>query len=136
MRIVVLFALFLLLPAAGRSISMSAPQVAEHEARAFLQLIDQERFSDAWYVGDAYLQAQLSLPKWRRMLRSYRVPLGEVRSRRRTVVRHLDGLENAAPGLYVEVKFRTRFTAVERNERVVVHRGEDSRWRVASYQLW
>lgn len=135
MRHFILVGLFLLIALPLQSASYSARDMAVQEATAFLGLLDQQRFGDAWSVGDYYFKTRLSVKKWRRILRAYRIPLGRVTARRRLAVRHLDGFESAPRGLYVEVEFRSTFGRFERKERVVVHKDLDSRWRITNYQL-
>lgn len=125
--------LLTVLPAQG--VPLSARDVALREASSFLRLLDQQRFAAAWSVGDAYFKSRLSVKKWQQILRAYRIPLGRVTARRRLAVRHHSRFEAAPPGIYVEVRFRSTFGRFERIERLVVHKDDDGRWRVTSYQL-
>ncbi len=127
--------LFLYLSVPAGAVPMSARDVAFAEAEAYLGLLDQQRYVDAWRVSTRYFQSQLSVKKWQQILRTYREPLGKVRARRRILARHLDFFETAPPGIYMQVEFQSTFGRHQRLERLVIHKDSDGRWRVASYQL-
>ncbi len=134
-RNLLLFLLLLLIPMVSVAAPRSARDVAFTEAEAYLGLLDQQRYVDAWRVSTRYFQSRLSVEKWQQILQTYREPLGEVRARRRLAARHLDYFETAPPGIYMQVEFRSTFGRHKRLERLVIHKDNDGRWRITSYQL-
>lgn len=135
MRFAPLLLLLFLLCRPVLGAALSARDVAVLEATAFVELLDQQRYTDAWQVGTAYFRQQLPLKKWRQVLKRHREPLGKVQERNLVEVRHLDGFASAPPGLYMRVEYRTLFAGREHRETLAVFKDFDGRWRVANYQL-
>lgn len=117
------------------AVPMSAQDVVVREASAFLSLLDQQRYVDAWRVGTQYFRSRLSAQEWEQILRDHREPLGPVRARRKLSVRYVDSYETAPPGTYMQVEFSSTFGRTKRLERLVVKKDFDGNWRITGYQL-
>lgn len=137
MRRICIFLLFVMLLASP--VHAAAP-VSSHgavlrEAEAFLALLDQHRYAEAWGVGTRYFKAQLSAETWQQILTKHREPLGPVKARTNLSAKYIDTFDSAPPGLYLQVEFRTRFKRKTQLERLIFQKDTDGYWRISSYKL-
>ena len=136
--LLILLTLLILPPAAVAvppAAPMSAREVAQSEAEAYLNLLDRWHYTDAWRVSSPYLQSRIPLKEWRRTLKTHREPLGRVRARRLIAFHYQDRYETAPVGVYLYLEFLSTFGGKERIERLIVVKDGDGRWRVADYRL-
>ncbi len=103
-------------------------------ALVFLQFLDQRQVSKARAITTLYFRKNINPHLWRRFNRNYREKLG------RTLARQVDGykfhstFEDAADGLYLQVRFATKFEARAKTvETVEMYKDFDGQWRVIGY---
>ncbi len=135
MRAVLLFA-GLLLSGAAFAQDASSGNSAKAAASEWLALTDAGSYGASWDKAAAVFQGAINKPGWEQALRTVRMPLGAVKSRRLTSAQFTHSLPNAPAGDYFVLQFATQFenksSAVET---VTPMKGADGNWRVSGYYI-
>ncbi len=124
------------LPTDGQALTIPANAQAPIIQRAydFILLLDQSKPLQAWGETTLYFKKKLSPQSWQRVYRNQRLRLGRPLSRQLEGYRFFSTFEQAADGLYLEVRFRTDFEArANVGEQVMMYKDFDGRWRVIAY---
>jgi hypothetical protein len=107
---------------------------AADAAREWLSLVDGGRFPTSWEEAAPIFRMTVTKEQWDEAVRSVRTPLGRCLSRTLRSHKLVDAFPGAPRGPYVVLQFEADFEHVQRAvETVTPVRGEDDRWRVASY---
>jgi len=105
-------------------------------ARAWLSLVDENKYEASWTACAAFLKKEVEKKRWVDTLTEIRKPKGALVSRQVTSTEYRTDLPNAVLGKYLIIKFKTSFAnqpaAVES---ITQMREKDGIWRVVGYQL-
>lgn len=105
-------------------------------AKAWLSVVDEERYSESWQRGAKHFKAKVPDGQWDTTMRQVRYPLGKVLSREVNDYQFSTRLFGAPPGEYVIIKFRTSFEKQnDADETLTVTIDPDGQWRVYNYQV-
>ena len=111
-----------------------AEKQAVESAEAWLKLVDQGKYGDAWDSAAEYLKNAVSKEDFAKSLAAARKPLGSVKSRELKSKQYATSLPGAPDGEYVVIQFKTAFenkkSAVET---ITPMLDKDKKWRVSGY---
>ena len=111
-----------------------AEKKAVESAEAWLPLIDQEKYGEAWDSAAAYLKDAVSKEDFIKALTGARQPLGKMKSRQLKSKEYRTSLPGAPDGEYVVIQFDTSFenkkSAVET---ITPMLEKDGTWKVSGY---
>jgi hypothetical protein len=118
----------------GSAGAKNAGESPEALVRAWLALVDTNRYGDSWDRAAALFRHAINRPGWQRALASAREPLGKVGTRTLVSVSHASTLPGAPDGDYQVVKFKASFENRESAlETVTLMKDDDGTMRVAGY---
>ncbi len=109
----------------------------------WLQILDENRYDEAWNLCNSDLQAEVEQAEWVGGLEQVRKPLGMPIKRVTTKLVPTDSLPDAPEGRYLVLVFKTEFMNIEfpMTEVVILEKNRDlsvddpSAWTVSSYYL-
>ena len=111
-----------------------AEKQAVASAEAWLKLVDQSKYGDAWDAAAEYLKNAVGKEDFAKSLTPARKPLGNVKSRELKSKQYATSLPGAPDGEYVVIQFKTAFenkkSAVET---ITPMLDKDQKWRVSGY---
>jgi hypothetical protein len=111
-----------------------AEKKAVESAEAWLKLVDQGKYGDAWDSAAQYLKNAVSKEDFAKSLAAARKPLGKLKSRELKSKRYATSLPGAPDGEYVVIQFTT---ALENKksavETITPMLDKDKKWRVSGY---
>jgi hypothetical protein len=111
-----------------------AEKKAVESAEAWLKLVDEGKYGDAWDSAAEYLKIAVSREDFAKSLAAARKPLGSVKSRELKSKQYATSLPGAPDGEYVVIQFKTAFenkkSAVET---ITPMLDKDKKWRVSGY---
>ena len=111
-----------------------AEKKAVESVEAWLKLVDQAKYGDAWGSAAEYLKNAVSKEDFGKSLTAARKPLGSVKSRELKSKQYATSLPGAPDGEYVVIQFKTAFenkkSAVET---ITPMLDKDKKWRVSGY---
>ncbi len=111
----------------------AAEDEAEAVARAWLTLVDENRWAASWDETAPVFKQAVSSQEWRQALASQRVPLGRCLCRRRLSRKLVESLPGAPKGPYVVIQLQADFEGRKAVETITPVFGADRRWRVSGY---
>ena len=124
-------AVLLSLPAHARA----SVHDAEQAALAWLAMIDNAEYQQAWEDASPLLQTPLSSAMLQRTISLSRRDLGAAQARRRVGVSQYTSMPGAPRGDYKEFSFQTRFENKPNVIEVVTPHLENGTWRVSGYYI-
>ena len=111
-----------------------AEKKAVASAEAWLSLVDQEKYGEAWESASAYLKNAIAKEDFIKALRGARAPLGKMESRKLKSKEYRTSLPGAPDGEYVVLQFDTSLehkkSAVET---ITPMLDKDGTWKVSGY---
>jgi hypothetical protein len=143
-RLAVLFAVAVLASACNVAIAAEEPDTAAavdttpvmEESRAWLAMMDQGRYGDAWEAASEGFRSSITREKWEIAAQEGRNAAGVLIARKLRTATYTRQLPGAPEGEYVAIVFDSRF---ERRsiaiELLTAQRSADGRWRVAGYSI-
>lgn len=102
-------------------------------ARAWLALVDHERWKDSWGAAAALFKSQLSAAKWAATIQPVRQPLGAVSSRTFQSVTKTTSLPGAPAGDYEVIQFQTSFAHRNAAVETIILTRDGAGWKVVGY---
>ncbi len=113
-----------------------AEQAAISVAGAWLNLVDQGRYSDSWQQAASLFQAAVNKEQWATSLQAIRQSLGKVISRKLDKKRYTHTLPGAPDGQYVVIEFFTVFEKKKNAvETVTPMLDSDGQWKISGYYI-
>jgi hypothetical protein len=113
-----------------------AEKAAKESARAWLELIDAEKYDQSWQEAALYVRNLVPKDDWQRSMQGARLPLGKLVSRELKSTRYTTSAPGAPDGQYVIIQYNTSFenkkSAVET---VTPMLDQDGKWRVSGYYI-
>ena len=133
----VMYITFLFAAASVKNFAASDDNAAEATAvaQAWMAQIDAGHYEEVYAAGCIAFHEKVSLDKWVSVLKTIRIPLGTVTSRKE--ITHLnkpDGFEGL-DGQCIVFKYATSFSKLPEALEVVVVKREDGHWKGAGYNL-
>ena len=135
--ILAVLSLVLLLAPASRMCAADKPEdVAQAAAEQWLALIDASNFAGSWETAAPLFQKAVSQADWEKALKSVRVPLGALGSRKLKSAKYTKTVPEAPDGEYVILQFETDFAEKKGAvETVTPMLDADGKWKVAGYYI-
>ncbi|HBC86111.1 MAG TPA: hypothetical protein DCZ94_04065 [Lentisphaeria bacterium] len=107
---------------------------AVEAAKAWLTLVDSEKYNESWDAAAEYFRNAVKKDKWQEMVSPIRKPLGKLVSREIDTKTYATELPGAPDGEYYILQFKSSFenkkSAVET---VTVMLEKDGSWKAAGY---
>ena len=135
-KIRIICAALLLLPLAAGAAEKreDAEKSAVKAAEAWLKLVDQAKYGEAWDSAAEYLKNAVSKEDFGKSLGAVRKPLGKVKSRELKGAKYATSLPGAPDGEYVVIQFKTVFeNKKDTVETVTPMLDKDKKWRSSGY---
>ncbi len=114
----------------------SAEKAAVAAAKAWLSLVDSEKYKKSWNEAATFFRRAVPKDKWQQSMQTVRKPLGENLSRKLKSKQYRTSLPGAPDGKYVVIQFRASFenkkSAVET---ITLMLDKDGKWRVSGYYI-
>jgi hypothetical protein len=132
----VTLAAMLLLPLAAVAAEKhdDAEKKAVESAEAWLKLVDQAKYGEAWDSAAEYLKNAVSKEDFGKSLAAVRKPLGKLKSRELKAKQYATSLPGAPDGEYVVIQFKTVFENKKATiETVTPMLDKDKKWRPSGY---
>ncbi|MGA3280727.1 MAG: DUF4019 domain-containing protein [Smithella sp.] len=105
-------------------------------ARNWLNLVDAGEYSKRWQEAAGYFKNAVQQDQWEQMIKSVRMPLGKMISRKLKTSVYKTTLPGAPDGQYVVIQFETSFQNKESAiETVTPMFDKDGRWTVSGYYI-
>lgn len=113
-----------------------AEQAAVSAAGAWLNLVDQGRYSDSWLQAAPIFQKTVNKERWVTSLQAIRQSLGKVISRKLNKKQYTHTMPGAPDGQYVVLEFLTVFEKKKNAlETVAPMLDSDGQWKVSGYYI-
>jgi hypothetical protein len=113
-----------------------AEKAAIESARAWLELVDNERYSESWEEAAEYVKALVNKENWQNGIQGVRQPLGKLVSREVKSTRYTTSAPGAPDGQYVIIQFKTSFENKKSAiETVTPMLDKAGKWRVSGYYI-
>jgi hypothetical protein len=126
--------LFLSLLASAAEKRDDAEKKAVESADAWLALVDQDKYGEAWDTAAEYLKNAVAREDFGKSLTAARKPLGKVKSRELKSKQYATSLPGAPDGEYVVIQFKTAFENKKSGiETITPMLDKDKKWRVSGY---
>ena len=129
-------ALFICLPVLATAAEKheDAEKKAGESAEAWLKLVDQGKYGDAWDSAAEYLKDAVSKEDFAKSLAAARKPLGDVKARELKSKQYATSLPGAPDGQYVVIQYKTAFENKKAGvETITPMLDKDKKWRVSGY---
>ena len=111
-----------------------AKEAAEKTAKAWLALVDSEKYEESWYETAGFFKGAVPKVQWLQSMKSVRRPMGKNTSRKLQSKLYLTSLPGAPDGEYVVIKYDSSFENKRHAlETVTPMRDKDGKWRVSGY---
>jgi hypothetical protein len=112
----------------------AATKKAVESAEAWLALVDQGKYGEAWDSAAEYLKNAVGKEDFAKSLAAARKPLGKVKSRELKSKQYATSLPGAPDGEYVVIQFKTAFENKKAAvETITPMLDKDKKWRVSGY---
>jgi hypothetical protein len=113
-----------------------AEKAAIESAKAWLELIDAEKYDQSWQEAALYVRNLVPKDDWHRSMQGARRPLGKLVSRELKSTRYTTSAPGAPDGQYVILQYNTRFENKKAAvETVTPMLDNDGKWRVSGYYI-
>lgn len=121
----------------ARVVAVSTAGPAEPEsgpaARAWVALLDQQRWADSWTAAGTLFKSKLAQDGWAAQVQAVRQPLGSMSARRLLDVTKASSLPGVPDGEYQILQFMTDFEHKRGAVETVILAHEGASWRVDGY---
>lgn len=105
-------------------------------AKAWLQLIEAERYADSWKEAADYFKSAVNQKQWEQSMQAFRKPLGKTISRKLKNKIYATSLPGAPDGEYVVIQYETTFENKKSAiETITPMLDKDGKWRVSGYYI-
>ena len=116
------------------SSSSEAENAALKSAKAWLVLVDSEKYEESWEEAAEYFKGAVPKEQWQQSMQSVRKPIGKNISRKLQSRLYLTSLPGGPDGEYVVIKFDSSFENKENAlETVTPMLDKDGKWRISGY---
>jgi len=110
--------------------------LAQKSAEAWLVLTDSGKYAESWDEAAQLFKSAVTKDKWLGALKSVRVPLGKLQSRKLLSATYTKNLPGAPDGEYVVITYDTSFENMPAAvETITPMLDKDGKWRVSGYYI-
>ncbi len=129
-----LFAVLTIVAAAG-VIGVAAPaeEDAEAGAKAWVALIDSQKYAQSWTESSSLFQAGVKQSDWVPMVKKVRDGMGSLVTRKPLKTTMAKSLPGAPDGEYAVVQFDTAFKNKAKAVETITMMKDDGKWKCAGY---
>ena len=132
--LLVLFACVAWTPGLTSQTSPKPENLAQKSAESWLALTDSGKYAESWQEASTSFKAAVTQDQWLSALKSVRMPLGKVLSRKFKSANYTKTLPGAPDGEYVVIQYDTSFENKKDSvETIVPMLDKDGKWRVSGY---
>ncbi|MCT2399357.1 helix-turn-helix domain-containing protein [Novosphingobium mangrovi (ex Huang et al. 2023)] len=117
----------------AESVDGSADAVVVQSARAWVSLLDEQHWSEAWHQAGTAFRSKITDEQWVSIISTVRNPLGATSWRTVQSVLKTNAVPNAPKGEYRIIKFQTDFAQKNGAIETVVLFKEGADWKVDGY---
>ena len=111
-----------------------AEEAALKSAKAWLSLVDSEKYEESWDEAAEFFKNAVPEEQWQQSMQSVRKPFGKNISRKLQSKLYLTSLPGAPDGEYVVIKFDSSFENKRHAlETVTPMLDKDGKWRISGY---
>jgi len=111
-----------------------AEKAAIQSAKAWLALVDSEKYQKSWDEAAEFFKGAVTEEQWQQSMQSVRKPLGRNTSRKLQSKLYLTSLPGGPDGEYVVIKYDSSFENKRHAlETVTPMLDKDGKWRVSGY---
>ena len=115
---------------------IEAEKAAIESAKAWLSLVDSEKYEESWEEAAELFKGAVAMDQWLQSMHKVRKPLGRSISRELKSKRYCTSLPGAPDGEYVVIQFKASFeNKKEAVETVTPMLDKDAKWRVSGYYI-
>ena len=105
-------------------------------AEAWLEIVDEGKYTDSWRQAAEYLKAAVNQDQWEQSMRAFRQPMGSIVSRTLKSKNYATSLPGAPDGEYVVIQYETSFKNKKSAiETITPMLDQDGKWRVSGYYI-
>lgn len=113
-----------------------AERAALAAAKAWLQLVDERKYTESWNEASEYFKKAVTKEQWEHTVQAVREPLGETVFRQLKSKQYATTLPGAPDGEYVVIQFDSSFTKKKTAiETITPMLDKDGIWRVSGYYI-
>ena len=114
--------------------NLEAKEAAVKSAKAWLALVDSEKYEQSWEDAAGFFKGAVPKVQWLQSMKSVRRPIGKNTSRKLQSKLYLTSLPGAPDGEYVVIKYDSSFERKRHAlETVTPMLDKDGKWRVSGY---
>lgn len=113
----------------------AAVESATIATQSWLDLIDKQRYGNAWDKSSELLKSSIGKDEWVIIMEQTRKPLGSVKSREVLDKRTAKNPQGLPEGDYMVMFYKTGFTQKAMAYELVTLYHENGEWRVVTYQV-
>ncbi len=138
MKLITVLTLVLGLLAGSTAHAQDADAISGAKAAAiqWLELVDSADYAETWERSAGLFRTAVPKTDWESTIRSVRMPLGAVESRKLKATEFTRSLAGVPDGEYVVIQFETRFAnKTAAVETVTPLKEKDGSWRVSGYYI-
>ena len=118
----------------SQSSNSEAENAALKSAKAWLALVDSEKYEESWEEAAEYFKGAVPKEHWQQSMHSVRKPIGKNISRKLQSTLYLTSLPGGPDGEYVVIKFDSSFENKKKAiETVTPMLDKDGKWRISGY---
>jgi hypothetical protein len=114
----------------------AAEKAAAEASHAWLSLVDKGNYAESWNQAAMFFKNAVTKEQWLNSIRTFRVPLGKMITRKLKSKQYTKTLPGAPDGEYVVIQYETTFenkkSAVET---VTPMLDKDGKWRISGYYI-
>lgn len=108
----------------------------ERNARSWLELVDNNEYTESWRTSSVELREKISEPDWINSITATRKPFGSVDNRYIATAGQTDSLSGLPNGEYIVLQFYTTFTNKGLvMETIALAKQQNGDWLVAEYTV-
>ena len=116
------------------SSNSEAENAALKSAKAWLALVDSEKYEESWDEAAEFFKGAVPEEQWLQSMQSVRKPFGKNISRKLQSTLYLTSLPGGPDGEYVVIKFDSSFENKKNAvETVTPMLDKDGKWRISGY---
>lgn len=132
--VLVLVGVGIIITGCSASSTSKAEEAAIRSAKAWLALVDSEKYEECWDEASTFFKNAVPKEQWQQSMQSVRKPLGKNISRKFQSKLYLTSLPGAPDGEYVVIKFDASFENKKYAlETVTPMLEKDGKWRISGY---
>jgi hypothetical protein len=116
--------------------NLEAEEAAVKSAKAWLALVDSEKYEESWHEAAGFFKSAVPKVQWLQSMKSMRKPMGKNTSRKLQSTLYFTSLPGAPDGEYIVIKYDSSFENKRHAlETVTPMLDKDGKWRVSGYLM-